>query len=81
GLGYLLSQVTDYKQLTDLAQNGDRDSIDLKVKHIYKDCEPPIPGDLTAANFGNVLHHVNEDFSIENKLASVVGVVGEVITT
>ena len=40
GLGYLLSQVTDYKQLTDLAQNGDRDSIDLKVKHIYKDCEP-----------------------------------------
>jgi len=81
GLGYLLSQITDYKQLTDLAQNGDRDSIDLKVKHIYKDCEPPIPGDLTAANFGNVLHHVNEDFSIENKLASVVGVVGEVITT
>ncbi|MFB2004467.1 type II pantothenate kinase [Staphylococcus aureus] len=81
GLGYLLSQISDYKQLTDLAQKGDRDTIDLKVKHIYKDCEPPIPGDLTAANFGNVLHHMNEDFSLENKLASVVGVVGEVITT
>ena len=43
GLGYLLSQITDYKQLTDMAQHGDRNTIDLKVRHIYKDTEPPIP--------------------------------------
>ncbi|KGJ25175.1 type II pantothenate kinase [Staphylococcus haemolyticus] len=81
GLGYLLSQITDYEALTNLAQSGDRDTIDLKVKHIYKDTEPPIPGELTAANFGNVLHNLDVDFSPANKLASVVGVVGEVITT
>ena len=81
GLGYLLSNITDYKELTNLAQNGDRDAIDLKVKHIYKDTEPPIPGDLTAANFGNVLHHLDNQFTSANKLASAIGVVGEVITT
>lgn len=81
GLGYLLSQITDYEALTNLAQSGDRDTIDLKVKHIYKDTEPPIPGELTAANFGNVLHNLDVDFSPANKLASVVGIVGEVITT
>ena len=51
GLGYLLSNLTDYTELTNLAQGGCRDSIDLKVKHIYKDTEPPISGDLTVANF------------------------------
>lgn len=81
GLGYLLSNLTDYTELTNLAQGGCRDSIDLKVKHIYKDTEPPISGNLTAANFGNVLHHLDENFSSADKLASVIGVVGEVITT
>ena len=81
GLGYLLSQITDYKQLTDMAQYGDRNTIDLKVRHIYKDTEPPIPGDLTAANFGHVLHHLDADFTPSNKLAAVIGVVGEVVTT
>ncbi|MCJ1655887.1 type II pantothenate kinase [Staphylococcus sp. NRL 21/187] len=81
GLGFLLTQISDYEQLTNLAQAGDRDTIDLKVKHIYKDTEPPISGELTAANFGNVLHNMDVDFTASNKLASVVGVVGEVITT
>ena len=81
GLGYLLSNITNYTELTNLAQKGDRDSIDLKVKHNYKDSEPPISGDLTAANFGNVLHHLDNNFSPADKLSSVIGVVGEVITT
>lgn len=81
GLGYLLTGISNYKQLTDTAQNGNRDIIDLKVKHIYKDSEPPISGDLTAANFGNVLHHLDESFTDADKLASVIAVVGEVITT
>ncbi|TGQ26294.1 type II pantothenate kinase, partial [Mesorhizobium sp. M4B.F.Ca.ET.214.01.1.1] len=37
GLGYLLTGLKDYKQLTDTAQKGEREFIDLKVKHIYKD--------------------------------------------
>ena len=81
GLGYLLTEISDYETLTNLAQSGNRDIIDLKVKHIYKDSEPPIPGELTAANFGNVLNNMNEHFTNSDKLASVVGVVGEVITT
>ncbi|MBX8994334.1 MULTISPECIES: type II pantothenate kinase [Staphylococcus] len=81
GLGYLLTNIQDYEELTNLAQQGDRDKIDLKVKHIYKDTEPPIPGDLTAANFGNVLNHVNDVMTLADKLASVIGVVGEVVTT
>ncbi|MGD6887480.1 type II pantothenate kinase [Staphylococcus shinii] len=81
GLGYLLTGIKDYKKLTDTAQNGNRDIIDLKVKHIYKDSDPPISGDLTAANFGNVLHNLDTNFTDSDKLASVIGVVGEVITT
>ncbi|MFH4936088.1 type II pantothenate kinase [Staphylococcus cohnii] len=81
GLGYLLTGLKDYKQLTDTAQKGEREFIDLKVKHIYKDSEPPISGDLTAANFGHVLHNLDKDFSDSDKLASLIGVVGEVITT
>lgn len=81
GLGYLLTGIKDYKQLTDTAQNGNREIIDLKVKHIYKDSEPPISGDLTAANFGHVLHNLDANFTDADKLASVIGVVGEVITT
>ena len=81
GLGYLLTEISDYETLTNLAQSGNRDIIDLKVKHIYKDSEPPIPGELTAANFGNVLNNMNEHVTNSDKLASLVGVVGEVITT
>ena len=81
GLGYLLTQIQDYETLTNTAQNGNRDIIDLKVKHIYQDSTPPIPGDLTAANFGNVLHNLNDNFTDADKLASVMGVVGEVVTT
>ena len=81
GLGYLLTQIQDYETLTNTAQNGNRDIVDLKVKHIYQDSTPPIPGDLTAANFGNVLHNLNNNFTDADKLASVMGVVGEVVTT
>ena len=81
GLGYLLSGLSDYTELTDTAQQGDREFIDLKVKHIYKNSEPPISGDLTASNFGHVLHNLDKDLSSADKLASVMGVVGEVVTT
>jgi type II pantothenate kinase len=38
GLGYLLSQITDYEALTNLAQSGDRDTIDLKA-YLYLQIE------------------------------------------
>lgn len=81
GLGYLLTEIDDYETLTNLAQDGDRDIIDLKVKHIYKNDTPPISGELTAANFGHVLHNLDKTFTDADKLASVMGVVGESVTT
>ncbi|MGO1989054.1 type II pantothenate kinase [Mammaliicoccus vitulinus] len=81
GLGYLLTQISDYDELVQTALNGNRDKIDLKVKHIYKDDKTPISGDLTAANFGHVLQHINEDFPKSDRLAAVMGIVGETVTT
>ncbi len=43
GLGYLLSQITDYKQLTDMAQHGDPNTIDLKVRQIDNRPNHPFP--------------------------------------
>ncbi len=81
GLGYLLTGITEYATLTNLALKGNRDIIDLKVKHIYKNDTPPISGELTAANFGHVLLNIDQNFTDADKLASVIGVVGESITT
>ena len=81
GLGYLLTEIKEYKKLTDLAQKGNRDIIDLKVKHIYKNDTPPISGELTASNFGHVLLNLDKTFTDADKLASLIGVVGESITT
>lgn len=81
GLSYLLTGETSFDYIVQEAVNGDRDHIDLKVKHIYKGDKTPIPGELTAANFGNVLNHLDDSFTNENKIAAVMGIVGETVTT
>lgn len=81
GLSYLLTQISDYDELVQTALNGDRDKIDLKVKHIYKGDNTPISGELTAANFGHVLQHMNDAFPNADRLATVMGIVGETVTT
>ncbi|WP_414045651.1 type II pantothenate kinase [Macrococcus equi] len=82
GLSYLLTGKDTFEDIVELAKLGNRDIIDLKVKHIYKGDKSPIPGELTAANFGNVLHNKDtENFTDADKIASVLGVVGETVTT
>ncbi|UBH12936.1 type II pantothenate kinase [Macrococcus armenti] len=82
GLSYLLTGISDFHTITEKALEGNRDIIDLKVKHIYKGDKTPIPGELTAANFGNVLHNKDtEQFTDADKIASVLGIVGETVTT
>jgi type II pantothenate kinase len=82
GLSQLLTGLTDYEQIVLLAANGVRDQIDLKVSHIYEGAEPPIPGNLTASNFGRLLTSVSADkLEIEDLLASVIGLVGETAST
>ena len=81
GLSHLLTGITDYEELVESASKGSRDRIDLKVKHIYEGKEPPISGELTASNFGNDLFSVAGELSKEELLATVVGLVGETVST
>jgi len=81
GLAALLTGITDFEEIKSLATKGDRSSIDLLVKDIYQGMNTPIDGNLTASNFGKIgitqlINHPNEDV-----LATVQGLVGEVITT
>ncbi|CAG7651460.1 Type II pantothenate kinase [Paenibacillus solanacearum] len=80
GLSYLLTGHSDYRQIMSLSREGDRANIDLKVSHIYEGAEPPIPGELTASNFGRVLQGSDSSRDAD-KLACVVGLVGETVTT
>lgn len=79
GLSYLLTGIDDYNTIIERAKDGDRDQVDLKVHHIYNGKPTPIPGDLTASNFGNVLNNKN-DQSIEDQLIAVIGLVSETVT-
>lgn len=81
GLSTILTQITDFTQIVTLATEGNRGTIDLKVKDIYKDQAPPILGDLTASNFGKV--HLNQASLLkkEDLLASIVGLVAETVVT
>lgn len=82
GLSYLLTGEKEYAQIIKEARNGKRDLIDLKVKDIYTDSEPPISGDLTASNFGNINHHFETSKPIsKDSIASIIGMIGETIST
>jgi type II pantothenate kinase len=82
GLSRLLTGLSDYEAIIKGAADGLRDRIDLKVSHIYEGAEPPIPGDLTASNYGNVLRELSDHpYTKEELLASVVGLVGETVAT
>lgn len=81
GLSHLLTGLTDFDEIVRLAKNGSRERIDLKVKHIYEDKEPPISGELTASNFGQNLFSISDELSQEELLATVIGLVGETVST
>jgi type II pantothenate kinase len=80
GLSMLLGGSGDFTSITTEAQRGNRANVDLKVSHIYSGMTPPIPGDLTASNFGNVIHQT-APIEKADALASVIGLVGETVTT
>ncbi|MFF5995534.1 type II pantothenate kinase [Lysinibacillus sp. KU-BSD001] len=81
GLAGLLTGITDFEEIKSLAAHGNRGFIDLLVKDIYQGMDTPIDENLTASNFGKigiteVVNHPKEDV-----LATVQGLVGEVLTT
>lgn len=80
GLSQLLVGSSDFDEVIALSKEGNRDHVDLKVKHIYGDAEPPIPGDFTASNFAYVLENTT-DISDADKVQAVVGLVAETVMT
>lgn len=81
GLATLLTGHHDFKEITALAAHGRRDAIDLLVRDIYQGMDTPIAGDLTASNFGKVGITQETEHAKEDVLATLQGLVGEVITT
>ncbi|MUK90428.1 type II pantothenate kinase [Ornithinibacillus sp. L9] len=77
GLGSLITGERDFKQIINLAGQGDHRNSDLLVRDIYTPNEPPLKGDLTAANFGKA--HLEENIHVEDHLASLVKMIGETI--
>ena len=81
GLSALTTGITDYNSIREMAANGNREDIDLRVSDIYQGMDTPIDGHLTASNFGKVGITEDVKHQSEDILATVQGLVGEVITT
>ncbi len=79
GLSYLLTGIGDFETIIERAKDGIRDNVDLKVHHIYNGRPSPIPGDLTASNFGRILN-AKETATIDDQLIAVIGLVAETVT-
>ncbi|WP_077329547.1 type II pantothenate kinase [Virgibacillus siamensis] len=81
GLSQLVTGIKDYETIVQLAIEGDRDKVDLKVKDIFEGALPPISGDLTASNFGSTAKMLANRPANKDVLASIIGMIGEVIVS
>lgn len=80
GLTRLLCGLEQIDEIVRLAPTGDRGKVDLTVAQIYAPAEPPIEGDLTAANFArSKLPAAGVQYA--DYAAAVIGMVAEVVTT
>jgi len=77
GLGSLLTGRGNYQHLINLAEKGASQKSDLLVRDIYAPNEPPIPGELTAANFGKA--HFNMQARVEDHVAALIRLIGETV--
>lgn len=80
GLSNLLTGMDSYEDIIRLAGQGSRDMVDLQVHHIYAGRPTPIPGDLTASNFGRVLSGDVQKLDDADKLQAVIGLIAETVT-
>ncbi|MFJ8262603.1 type II pantothenate kinase [Rummeliibacillus sp. NPDC094406] len=83
GLAALTTGIKDYKEILQLAKDGNRQDIDLLVEEIFQGIETPVElkPSLTASNFGKVGIKESAKYESADILATVQGLVGEVITT
>src|SRR5699024_6038614 len=77
GLGKLISGENTFQELVELANTGDHKKSDLLVRDIYAPNEPPLLGNLTAANFGKA--HLNREADTPDHMAALVQFIGETL--
>lgn len=81
GMSALMTGVNEFKQIVELSATGSRAEVDMLVSDIYYGNKTPIDGGLTASNFGDAGLRPLLERSREDILATVQGLVGEVIST
>jgi len=81
GLASLLTGIHNFDEIVNLSAEGSRGNVDMLVSDIYFGNKTPIDGGLTASNFGDAGLHTEVPRSHADLLASIQGLVGEVIST
>lgn len=87
GLGSLITNSNNFRELVNLAAKGNHQKSDLLVKDIYVTEQAPLLGDLTAANFGKA--HLDGEITAADHAAAlnqliaevILSLIGQVITT
>jgi len=81
GMSSLMTGIHQFDEIVERSANGRRSEVDMLVSDIYFGNKTPIDGGLTASNFGDVGLTPHLERSKEDILATVQGLVGEVIST
>ncbi|KAB2441110.1 type II pantothenate kinase [Bacillus luti] len=79
GLSKLLTNIDQFEDVIPLTKIGSRKDLDITVGDIYGNILSPIDTSLTASNFGKATN-TNSNFSKSDIIATVQGLVGEVVT-
>jgi type II pantothenate kinase len=81
GMSSLMTGIHQFKEIVQYSSKGMRSEVDMLVSDIYFGNKTPIDGGLTASNFGGAGLTPHFEKSKEDILATVQGLVGEVIST
>lgn len=81
GMSALMTGIHQFEEIVQLSEAGSRSEVDMLVSDIYFGNKTPIDGGLTASNFGDAGLRPLIERSKEDVLATVQGLVGEVIST
>ena len=81
GMSSLMTGIHQFDEIVKLSAAGSRSEVDMLVSDIYFGNKTPIDGGLTASNFGDAGLRPLMERSKEDVLATVQGLVGEVIST
>lgn len=81
GMSSLMTGIHQFEEIVQYSSKGMRSEVDMLVSDIYFGNKTPIDGGLTASNFGGAGLTPHLEKSKDDILATVQGLVGEVIST